>query len=124
MNLAARPWIVAVILGLLALSLAHAGMAPEEMKAFEGYKVLAEKGVREAQYNLGLCYDKGEGVAKDQVEAYAYFNLAAVTDEDARKNLEILKKKLSPEALLRGQQRAKELQKEIEANFAAKKAGK
>ena len=48
MNLAARPWIVAVILGLLTLSPAHAGMTPEEVKAFEGYKVQAEKGDLEA----------------------------------------------------------------------------
>jgi len=33
-----------------------------------------------------------------------------------------LEKKLSPEARLRGQQRTKELQKEIEAKIAAKKA--
>ncbi len=62
MNLAARPWLIAVILGLLALSPAHAGMTPEEVKAFEGYKALAEKGDRDAQYNLGNSYLNGEGV--------------------------------------------------------------
>ena len=42
----------------------------------------------------------------------------------ARKHLAILEKGMSPEARLRGQQRTKELQKEIQANIAAKKAGK
>jgi hypothetical protein len=61
-------------------------------------------------------------VAKDWVEAYAYWSLAGRTDEDARKMLAALEKILSPRDRLRGQQRTKELQKEIEAKIAAKKA--
>ena len=189
MNQADRPWIVAVILCLLALSTAHAGMTSEEVKMFEGYKVLAEKGGKVAQYNLGLCYangygvakdqvqavswyrkaaeqgdtdaqfnlevcyrkgegvtkdhveaikwyrkaaeqgyakaqsnigvcyEKGEGVAKDEIEAYAYYNLAGITGELARKNLANLEKKMSPDARLLGQQRTKQLQKEIEGRL-------
>ena len=30
-----------------------------------------------AQHNLGVMYDKGEGVPEDYVKAYAWFNLAA-----------------------------------------------
>jgi len=63
-------------------------------------------------------------VEKDNVEAYAYFNLASSTDEDARNNRGMMEKGMSPDARLRGQQRAKELQKEIEAKIATKKAGK
>ena len=59
MPLAARSWLTAVLFGLMALSPAHAGMTPEEVKAFEGYKAQAEKGDRVAQFNLGVCYDKG-----------------------------------------------------------------
>ena len=154
MNLAPRPWIVAVILGLLA------GCSDSPKNTFEGYKARAERGDPVAQYNLGVCYRNGEGVAKDQVEAvkwcrkaaeqglanaqsnlgfhyangegvakdeveaYAYWNLVRITDEQARSNLAILEKKMSPEARLLGQRRTKELQKEIEAKIAAKKAGK
>ena len=186
---AARPWLITVLLGLLALSPAHAGMTPEEVKAFEGYKAQAEKGDRVAQTSLGYCYDNGEGVAKDQVkavswwrkaaeqgyaiaqanlgycyakgegvakddvkavswyrkaaeqgvasaqtslgycyatgegvakdeiEAYAYWNLAGITDEGARKNLAHLEKEMSPDARLLGQQRTKQLQKEIEGRL-------
>lgn len=222
MNLASRPWIVAAFLGLLSLSPAHAGMTSEEVKLYEGYKAQAEKGnsvaqynvgycydngegvekdkgqaalwyrkaaeqgLAEAQYNLGLCYAKGEGVtkdfvkavswyrkaaeqwyalaqsnlgycyangegvetdkeqavlwyrkaaeqgnavaqynlglcyingegvAKDVIEAYAYWSLAGITAEAARKNLAILEKQMSPDARLLGQQRAKQMQKEIE----------
>ena len=191
MPLAARPWLIAVLLSVLVFlpSSASAGMTPEEVKAFEGYRTLAEKGDRvaqsnlgycyangegvakdqvqavswyrkaaeqghakaqsnlgvcykngegvakdqvqavswyrkaaeqglaKAQYNLGVCYDNGEGVAKDEIEAYAYYNLAGITDENARKNLAILEKKMSPDARLLGQQRTKQLQKEIEGRM-------
>jgi TPR repeat protein len=162
MNLAVRPWIIALILGLLALSPtpAHAGMTDAEVKAFEGFKAKALKGDSDAQSILGGCYRYGWGVAKDEVEAvkwfrvaanqgdanaqsdvgdsyrsgwgvpkdeieaYAFYNLAGIWVEHARKNRDILEKRLSQEAVLRGQQRTKELQKEIEAKIAAKKAGK
>ena len=77
MNLASRPWIAAAILGLLALSPAYAGMTPEEVKAFEGYKLLAEKGDPVAQASLGYCYDNGEGVTKDQAQAVTWYRKAA-----------------------------------------------
>jgi len=65
------------LLGLLALSPACAGMTPEEVKAFEGYKAKAEKGGRVAQYNLGVCYAKGEGVPKDEMQAVSWYRKAA-----------------------------------------------
>jgi TPR repeat protein len=71
---------------------------------------------------LGRCYRNGHGVAKDEGEAFAYFSLAGITYDDARKELAILEKGMSPDARLRGQQRTKELQKAIEAKIAAKKA--
>ena len=58
----------------------------------------------------------------DHVEAYAYFNLASSTDEDARSKCGILEKRMSPDDLLRGRERTMELQKEIAAKIAAKLA--
>ena len=153
MPLAARPWLIAVLIGLMALSPAHAGMTDAEVKEFMQDKALAEKGDRvaqfnmginyslglgvakdflqavswyrkaaeqgfaAAQYNLGYSYENGEGVAKDEIEAYAYYNLAGITDEDARKNLAILEKKMSRDEIASGQQRTKQLQKEIEGRL-------
>jgi TPR repeat protein len=79
MNLAARPWIVALLAILIALSTAtvHAGMTPEEVKAFEGFKALAERGDRTAQTNLGNCYYKAYGAVKDQVQAVMWWRKAA-----------------------------------------------
>ena len=40
-------------------------------------KKAAEQGVAKAQYNLALCYAKGNGVAKDKAEAVKWFRKAA-----------------------------------------------
>lgn len=77
MPLIARPWLIAVLFGLLALSPAHAGMTPQEVIWFKDAKAWAEKGEAEGQSNLGICYFKGEGVAKDFVQAAAWFRKAA-----------------------------------------------
>ena len=73
------PWLIAAIIGLLSQmpTSAFAGMTPEEVKAFEGYKAKAEKGNAEAQYNLGESYDNGDGVPKDKVEGVKWYRKAA-----------------------------------------------
>ena len=97
------------------------GVAKDAAEAVKWYRKAADQGHADAQYNLGYSYYSGEGVAKDEIEAYAYWSLARTTNEDARKNLAILEKGMSPDARIRGQQRTKELQKVIEADMAAKK---
>lgn len=79
MKLVVRSWIVILFVNFLALSPAavHAGMTPEEVKAFDGYKSLAEKGDRAAQTNLGNCYYKGNGVAKDHAQAVSWWRKSA-----------------------------------------------
>ena len=97
-------------------------MAKDEVEAVKWWRKSADQGYAWAQYSLGGCYHNGAGVAKDEVEAYAYYNLAGITNEDARKSLAILEKEMSLDVRLRGQQRTKELHKEIDAKIAAKKA--
>ena len=41
------------------------------------YRGLAEKGEAEAQHNLGLMYDKGQGVRHDRNEAMKWIQRAA-----------------------------------------------
>ena len=43
--------------------------AGDYQKAFRLWKPLAERGVAQAQFNLGLMYDKGEGVPQDYASA-------------------------------------------------------
>ena len=77
MPLTARPWLIAILFGLLAVSPAHAGMTPKEMIWFKDFSVMAEKGEAEGQSGLGICYTRGHGVAKDDVQAAAWFRKAA-----------------------------------------------
>src|SRR5207247_10395265 len=66
---------------LLASSVALVQLAAQQTKAdqkpIEEVKAKAEAGDAESEVELGLRYDKGEGVAKDQVEAAKWFRKAA-----------------------------------------------
>lgn len=43
----------------------------------QGLRLLAEQGNAEAQFSLGLLYDRGRGVPKDKSEALRWYRLAA-----------------------------------------------
>ena len=102
------------------------GVASDQVQAVTWYRKAAQQGHAEAQAMLGYLYAiGGNGVAKDEVEAYAYWSLGGITEQtDFRIKLTILVEKMSPSKTAAGKKRAKELQKEIDANIAAKKAGK
>ena len=46
-------------------------------EAVKWYRKAAEQGNANAQKNLGVCYEKGLGVSKDQAEADKWFHKAA-----------------------------------------------
>jgi hypothetical protein len=46
----------------------------------------AEKGDAEAQFNLGLLYDRGQGVPKDKSEALRWYRLAATQGDTFAQN--------------------------------------
>ena len=46
-------------------------------KAFPMLKTAAEKGHKKAQYRLGRCYDKGNGVAENKAEAFKWYSKSA-----------------------------------------------
>jgi TPR repeat protein len=100
------------------------GVEKNKVRAVSWYRKAAQNGVAEAQYNLACHLEVGEGVLKDQIEAYAYFNLAGIHLEVSREARDRLEGKMSPEAVLRGQQRSKDLGKEIAAKMAAEKVVK
>jgi len=97
------------------------GVVKNPVEAVKWYRKAAEQGNVDAQLNLGICYYRGEGVLRDHVEAYAYYNIAGITTELGRSKLNFLEQEISPIQVEAGQKRSKELQKEIEANIAAKK---
>jgi len=72
----------------------------------------AEQGYPPAQNSLGLCYSKGKGVTQDFVEAYKWFDLAAAQagehDVDAKMNLSMAERSMSPDQIAKGQQLARD----------------
>ena len=44
---------------------------------FDEWKLLAEQGIAEAQYNLALMYSRGEGISRDDKEAVKWYRRAA-----------------------------------------------
>ena len=58
-------------------------------------------GIAGAQSNLGLMYEKGQGVEQDYVEAHKWFNIAGVNGNDiGRKNMVIVEKKMTPSQII------------------------
>ena len=80
---------VAALILAAALLSAHAEPGDSASKAFQEYKAAAERGDANAQFNLGLCYDKGKGVAKNSAEAVKWYSKAAAQGHtDAKLNLD------------------------------------
>jgi hypothetical protein len=52
-------------------------VAQDWAKAVHAYRLAAEQGDANAQFNLGYCYANGKGVAQDEAEAVRYYRLAA-----------------------------------------------
>ena len=51
--------------------------AGDYQTAFNEWKPLAEQGDGDAQFNLGLMYETGDGAARDYAEAIKWYRLAA-----------------------------------------------
>ena len=67
----------------------------------------------DAQCSLATCYFNGEGVAKDAVEAYKWWNLAAASgNENAAERRESIAKKMTPEQIAEAQRLSREWKSE------------
>ena len=52
--------------------------------ALREWRPLAEQGDADAQYNLGVMYEHGQGVPQDYAHAHMWYNLAASSFPPAR----------------------------------------
>jgi TPR repeat protein len=92
-----------------AFSLGKFGLATNYMEAASWLRKAAEQNLPPAQCNLGVCYERGDGVAKYEVEAYKCYLLAAEQgNTKAKRNASMLELLLSPEELADGKRRAKD----------------
>ena len=53
------------------------GVPQDYAEAVKWYRLAAEQGDANAQYNLGVMYHKGKGVPQDYAEAVKWYRLAA-----------------------------------------------
>lgn len=90
------------------------GVEKDLSKSAQWYLSSAEQGYEAGQYGIGCAYLYGAGVPKDEVEAYAYLNLAGMNNERIRGFIANLESRMSPEARLMGQQRARQIKQKIE----------
>ena len=56
-------------------------MAQDYKEAVRLYGLAAAQGNASAQFNLGLMYGNGQGVAQDYVRAHMWFNLGAISGD-------------------------------------------
>ena len=100
-----------VLTTLLAICLCVPLVADEKKKErFEKKKAAAEKGDARAQASLGQLYSLGIGVEKDNVTAYAWWNIAEANGyEDAKKREETLAKKMTAEGITKAEALVKEM---------------
>ena len=83
-------------------------------EAVKWFRKAAELGNADAMTNLGLMYDNGEGVIEDDVEAYAWFNVAAAKGQKmVAEKRDNIKKSMTPEQIAEGQKRSREIMKAI-----------
>ena len=79
------------------------------VSAVRQFHLLAEQGLAEAQYNLGVAYIEGKGVPKNDVKAYAWLNVAAAQDyTSAVEARDIVAQRVTSEARDRAQRLAQE----------------
>ena len=93
-------------------------VVPDRKLAVYWYRLSADQGFAPAQANLARCYATGEGVWKDEAEAYAYASLAGLNQP----GMSELVAGLSPSAIVAGKRRGAELATALSARQAAKQA--
>jgi TPR repeat protein len=73
------------------------------------YRLAADQGDADAQYNLGVCYAKGEGVPQDKVLAYMWHDLASANGlKRAERKKGQLEKRLTRQQIAEAQKLSRE----------------
>jgi hypothetical protein len=84
----------------------------DDEEAVKWFRLAAEQGDADAQYNLGVAYANGQGAPQDYVIAYALFNLSAAGDPPSNKaisNRDTIVKEMSQREIEAGQALTREM---------------
>lgn len=88
-------------------------------QSFHWFTQAASKGHKRAQYNLGVMNAQGEGTVQNLIEAYIWFNLSAAQHmEGATEARDMVAASLTPDALMKAQERSTFYQQKISQNLA------
>ncbi len=94
------------------------GTYQNDSEAVRWYRNAADLGHVKAMFNLGTMYAEGEGVIQDDIEAYAWFSVASALGlAEAREPRDLVATRLTAEARLTAQARAKERFERIEKSM-------
>ena len=94
------------------------GVPKDDAEAVKWYRLAADQGQANAQFNLGVMYHEGEGVPKDLVQAHVWWNISGASgDEEAKKNLAIVEKEMNSEQKAEAMKLAREMFARIEAKM-------
>ena len=95
------------------------------MSTISEVRAKAEQGDATAQYNLASHYERGLGVPEDLVEAYAWYDLAAVNGDKIAAMIrdKIMVECMEPEQVTEAQARSRDLAAKIAANTAGEREG-
>ena len=76
------------------------------------FRSLAAQGDAYAQFNLGLMYNNGNGVAQDYVRAHMWFNLGAISGDskNTSTNRDNIAKRMTPAQIAEAQAMARKCQ--------------
>ena len=89
------------------------GVTKDDAEALRWFRLAAEQGHAQAQFNLGIMYNTGRGVPQDNVSAHMWLNLAAAqsTGEDRARYVTVrdrVAEGMTREDLSEAQRRARE----------------
>jgi TPR repeat protein len=107
---------VAIVALSFGFAPAFAGPLEDGVKAYShaDYKTaqkllmpLAEQGNEDAQYSVGMMYQKGQGVEEDKVKAHMWYDLASRDgDKDAAADRDALEHDMTPDQIASAKQAA------------------
>ncbi len=88
----------------------HGNEAPQDYaKALRWYRLAADQGLAQAQYNLSFMHGLGKGVPQDYVRGYMWLTLAASSGyEPARTTLDEVKVKMTRNQIVEAERMARE----------------
>ena len=77
-------------------------------EAIKWYRLSAEQGHAQAQYNLGSMYENGQGVLQDYVLAHMWWNISGSNgNKNAVKNRDTVEKQMTPSQIEKAQDMAR-----------------